>query len=408
MADTLKEIFNGNLTVSNLASTGSYTFLTTDANTQYVIKDVQTNGKNFGTSPVPYLMVNGFAVANLLTNASGSEIVDTNSSVSAKVFDGAVTLVTHSLKYVSGERLYTNTFSTVNGTTVAHASDSYTDLGSFPNLGVNASNLSISSSGAVFYTNLDGNSTSQLIRRVSDTPTTITSPSYGWCVFDGGSNYYYTGSDGSSMLFKYNIETQTATSLSAQTTLSTNSYPNAYFMNNGMILVNYSANNQTNALIILNPANGYYGTVTGLTGVSQSGTNYRNSGYYDSTTGLYTLYRRVSNGIYKCQLNAQLLINNTSQNLAKTETFHTIPNLSNAFNDYVTQDNINYSWGVHGASLSKTQLSTYNTATGVTTLSDWVPVPTKTNQIFYSKSTPTAASFTGTLGLRITGVKSTI
>jgi hypothetical protein len=210
------------------------------------------------------------------------------------------------------------------------------------------------------------------------------------------------------MLFKYNIETQTATSLSAQTTLSTNSYPNAYFMNNGMILVNYSANNQTNALIILNPANGYYGTVTGLTGVSQSGTNYRNSGYYDSTTGLYTLYRRVSNGIYKCQLNAQLLINNTSQNLAKTETFHTIPNLSNAFNDYVTQDNINYSWGVHGASLSKTQLSTYNTATGVTTLSDWVPVPTKTNQIFYSKSTPTAASFTGTLGLRITGVKSTI
>jgi hypothetical protein len=407
MADTLKEIFNGNLTIANLAATGSYTFLTTDANTQYVIKDVQTNGKNFGTSPVPYLMVNGFAVANLLTNAGGSEIVDTNSSVSAKVFDGTLTVETHNLKYVSDSKLYTRTYSTVNGATVANSSDTYTDLGSFPNLSTQNANLSISSSGAVFYTYMDGNSSCQLIRRVSGTNTTITNPSYGWCVFDGGSNYYYTTGDGSSTLVKYNIETQTSTSLNT-TTLSTNSYPNAYYMNNGMILFNYSANNQANALGILNPATGAFAIVTGLTGVNQNGTTYRNSGYYNSTTGLYTLYRRAAGTLYKCQLDAAITLNNGTYNSAKTETVYTIPTLSNAFNDYVTQDNINYSWGVHGASLSKTQLSTYNTATGVTTLSDWVPVSTTTNQIFYSKSTPTVASFTGTLGLRITGVKSTI
>ena len=88
MADTIKEIFNGTVRYGEL-SNKLKTLFTTDANTKYVIRDVQVASSSYSTAPE--LQINGTKVATLSGNLSGSEIVDANSTISIKDAGGAPT-----------------------------------------------------------------------------------------------------------------------------------------------------------------------------------------------------------------------------------------------------------------------------------------------------------------------------
>ena len=100
MADTVKELFNKKFTTSEITS-GTTFSVTTDANTAYVIKDIQSNqsatsiGKvnatasigltsDFSASPSKFTDLGTIASASV-EGASGSEIMDASSTFSIRV-----------------------------------------------------------------------------------------------------------------------------------------------------------------------------------------------------------------------------------------------------------------------------------------------------------------------------------
>lgn len=114
MADSVVEIVNTTLTSTELPdSTTSYNLITTDANTSYVIKDVQT----FSYVDDLQAKVNGFPVGNWAQNLTGSEVIDVSSTVSVTSAD--VPLVNDGVLevYTSfNDVLYIKRFGYLNGT----------------------------------------------------------------------------------------------------------------------------------------------------------------------------------------------------------------------------------------------------------------------------------------------------
>jgi len=92
MADSLVEILNTTLDVTELPnSTTEHTLLTTDANTSYVIKDVQIS-----TSVADLNLdatINGFALGSWAETLTGSEIMDVSSNIKVKSSSFPVDLV---------------------------------------------------------------------------------------------------------------------------------------------------------------------------------------------------------------------------------------------------------------------------------------------------------------------------
>ena len=83
MADTLGEIFNGDVTYSDLTN-GEFTILTTNSTTSLVIKDVYIKEISPALPIGGNLDINGFNVVNLSSDSTGNEIVGPNSVVKVK------------------------------------------------------------------------------------------------------------------------------------------------------------------------------------------------------------------------------------------------------------------------------------------------------------------------------------
>ena len=100
MADTVKELFNKKFTASEINSGTTYS-ITTDANTAYVIKDIQANQSatsptkvtatasigltsDFSATPSKFMGL-GTVASGGVNGASGSEIMDTSSTFSIRV-----------------------------------------------------------------------------------------------------------------------------------------------------------------------------------------------------------------------------------------------------------------------------------------------------------------------------------
>jgi hypothetical protein len=417
MADTLKEIYAGTLTVSDIASTGSVTLATTDANTQYVIKDVSVSG-TFGTGSTPILKINDYPVADLSASASGTEIVDVSSTVKYQAFSSAPALTQTTQKLISyvgtapsfQDRVSYN----INGV-AASSSGSATALGTALTNYAQTHNYGTANDGSLFYVYWNGDNGSSLYKRtggVNGTETTIQTNSYGWFAFNGVDTYYIA-TNGSATLSKYDINTGNTTTIGTGQLLSNTSYPSASVMNNGNILVNYSGNGQTTSLTIVNPTTGANTTVSGLTDVSVSGTNYKITGYYDSVTGRYTFYRRFNGTLYKHALNGTVTLG-SAYGGGVTNTSYTISTgvggATSGFNTgYVSVDSTNYTMAQHGVA-GKTDLATYNTSTSsLTTGITWLPYRTDSDSIIKNiTASVSASSFTDTVKVRVTGVKSTI
>lgn len=423
MADILKEIYSGTLTMADVASTGAATLVTTDATTQYAVKDVAVIG-TFLSGSTPSLLVNTFPVADLSAGSvTGSEIVDINSSLKFSAFSTAPSLTTQSFKFMespsgSGAPFVYNDYYTynINGVIQSTVVNSNTAVSTGFTGSTQAYNFAKSNDGSIFYVNWDGNSSCSFYKRtggVNGSETNLFNLSYGWMVFNNVDTYYYAANNyGTTTLNKYNINTGVTTTSSAFPTLATTSYPSATLMNDGNILVNYSGNSQVSELTIINPINNTYTVVSGLTGLSVAGTSYKIFGFYNSTTNRYTLYRRYNTTLYKSVLNSALTIGSAYSG-GTTETTLTLPSgfgaASGNYNTtYTTADSTNYSVARHGVA-SKTDLLTFNTLTSTTTTVPFLSYGTYTDSFVgapVSASAP-ASAFTNTVKVRVTGVKAT-
>jgi hypothetical protein len=406
MADSLKEIYLASVTLSDVAGTGETTLFTTDAATQYVVKDVYVDGTLDG-STFPVLTVNNVAAVSLLTSAGGSEIIDVSSTVKYKAFAAAPVLETKSVTgFTTANSYVSNVSSTVNGIEAVSSVSDNTVTSVTSSTITKPMEFLEASNGDVFYIEWDGNSTSALYKRTggpNGTQTQIFSNSYGWAVSNGVDAYFYC-TNGSNVVSRYDINTGAVTTKSYPESLASSSYPSAYYMNSGHILINKTGNSDNSRLLIINSASTIR-VVVSLSPLTLSGGTYRISGVLDATTGYYTLYRRMNSVLNKIQLSSTL--NTTSGTFAgtKIETNDAIVSVSSE--TYITQTSNTYSFANHGSN-SGTTLSTLNLLTGVTTTEDFLPY--RTNSHGFSISTTSAAAniFTVSVPVRITGIKTTI
>lgn len=412
MADQLKEIYAGTLTVADIAATGSVTLATTNANTQYVIKDVSVDG-TFMPSSLPTLQNNGFDVASLVRSAYGSEIMDINSTLKYKAYATAPVLTQTALKLVSGMAgafIYQDLLTyNINAETSRYA-------GSSTNIGVDLISASsgqtlsyaTATDGSLFYVYWDGNSVSRLYKRVggpNGSDGVVIDLSYGWIVFDGVATYYWMSNSAGSTLYKYNINTAVTTAVPMGVVLAAASYPSAYMMNDGKILVNTTGNSDSAILWIIDPVANTKTQVNGLPDYPLS-SNYRISGYYNATTGKYTLYKRQGMGLLKVTLSAAVTMG-TAYSGANSYAIYSLPsNYSNC--TYVQVTSTSYALGLHQVN-GKTDLFVLDTTTSTTSTVAFIPYRTQSDTIIKNTTTSAVPSdFTATVKVRVAGIKSTI
>lgn len=228
MADTVKELFNKKFTTSEITSGTTYNF-TSDANTAYVIKDIQSNqsassiGKvsatasigltsDFSASPSKFTDLGTIASATV-EGASGSEIMDASSTFSIRVPAQAIAfkdIVQSQTSYVSS----TNA-TTVEGITPTVDNQTETVLTPAINtqtqFGTNFTSNVLSGGGAwgqkrFFVTNPHTNvNLAVLIKNDANSSHVLALGGYGNTTnyFAGGNSYYPYTTDGR---FVYSIK----------------------------------------------------------------------------------------------------------------------------------------------------------------------------------------------------------
>tara|TARA_R110000782_G_scaffold205207_1_gene293524 strand:+ start:176 stop:1417 length:1242 start_codon:yes stop_codon:yes gene_type:complete len=413
MADQVKEIFAGTISASDVA-TGSTTLFTTDASTQYVIKDVQVSSSFLG---VPELAINNFDVSSLATSATGSEIVDVSSTVKYKVSATAPVFAnSEQAGLATGASLvkHKTTQLAVNG--VLSGSPVTTEVStSFASLSNQSQGVmyAVASNGDIYYGKTDGNSV-QTIRKktVAGTETAVISNlGYGWSVFDGNETIYYCGANvyGSTILRKLNINTGVDTFANLGLTFCGSSYPFGVMTNNGKIACIYSG--YTTSVFLIDPVADTITRVDGMASWNYSGTNYNLAAYYDETTNRYTFWRRTNNTIYRSTANNEIVIGSPN-----TYTGGHSSNGSALSAYSITSSNILFSYARCDA-VSFTQFKdnfkesyTPDSNNNVVTLKidNYLPYNILYGLYYDLQATTTASNVTETVNVRVTGVKTTL
>ena len=179
MADSVVEILNTTITSTELpTSSSSHTILTTDANTSYVIKDVQANAYVDGLTA----KINNFAVGDWSQTRTGSEIVDVNStiSVSCRNFPVQVQQIrasTYDNPTVSGND---ELFGIVNGSEAISSRTSLFPAQPLNNVGTSYVNTIFQVNGIIYQIASDNNSVKRVYKwDIPSVRTTLQSTSYG-------------------------------------------------------------------------------------------------------------------------------------------------------------------------------------------------------------------------------------
>lgn len=415
MTDQVKEIYNGSITVANLvAGNGSGTIVTTDANTQYVVKDVALVSNAF-TGITPTLTINNTQVASVPSSLTGSEIVDINSTLKAKLYSTAPTTQKQTTTYISTSP--TAVYATqvnylLNGTSVAEGASTSTSVTNPSNFNSNLYQTAFDNSGNFYYVSWDGNSQTTFYKRTggingSDSNLFSGSNSYAPKCFNGVDSYYWIGYNDYTF-YKYNINTGTSTTF-ATPVFSSTSYPDISMINNGYVCF-HKGDSQPTSVWIFNPVTGASSQITGLPSVAPS-TNHNVKVYYNATTNRYTIWRRNNNStIYWTTLTNPLTLGSdyssgyTSGQFAQNGTLN-----SSATNLEVTSNTI--SWPSAGSGY--TDKVTYTVASSTTAtyaesrlvnVGSTLPGTVSSSLVAETNY----ALYPNTLQLRLTGVKSTI
>lgn len=215
MADQIKEIATATITPEDLTGNQfSGTLFSTDANTQYHATEITLGG----TFPIAAdIEVNNYKATQITQEQRGSAIVDVNSSVrlafqtpidfSQEHFNFAIT---------SGTAIIENRFN-VNDSEVKSENNviGNDNVINWAQGGL----LSRSSSGAIFYHNTNLSNSTTLVRFLNGTQTNIDTLTMRPKAYDGD-RYYYWINSANNAIIRYDIETETSTSTSLQSSIN--------------------------------------------------------------------------------------------------------------------------------------------------------------------------------------------
>jgi hypothetical protein len=266
MADTVEEVYNQ--TIGNTAfSGGPVTALTSDANTRYVIRDIDIERPQSMVNAGIFNMtaqINDVQIVNLTNgSAGGTSIMGPSSNLKL-----ASTLYPIPDSSYLATRIFHNipgnlTNSPISWTSTSQYSAFDVSYGSVSESGreVNAVSPTIGGSNTFYYVDdkifwdqVDGNSTMQFYRRVPGTSTndTISTDSYSWVSYDNGTNFYWQHS--SSSFKKYDATTHTTTTIAMTgpgAGKATSSYSRSYFCNGFLF-----AGSSSGEVRVINVSNG--------------------------------------------------------------------------------------------------------------------------------------------------------
>lgn len=297
MADSVVEIVNTTLTSTELPDSDTlYTLLTTDANTSYVIKDVQI------FSGIPSLnlqtYINDFNVGSWGENLTGSEVVDVSSTVKVKSssFPVDVNHITYGVYQTATTTPYKNgSFSTINGTFGLNKTNAYSLTSVGTEFGVGSRNGFITSGEKIYQIYMDNNSNQDIKYWTSETdtsPTNFTVIAYSpvWLATELDA-IYYSGSSG--VLNKLTLSTGVTFGVASGAIVATSTYVRSAYMNGYGFYIPSAT--YTSSVFAVRLSDGVYFEFTGLqTNSHSTGTKLAVS--YDEDSDKFYVYRTQDAG----------------------------------------------------------------------------------------------------------------
>lgn len=219
MADQIKQISIGTYTIGALSN--GVPIASTDADTQYVVKDIQVqNNQLTSVGSSLDFVVNNVNVADIDASVSGSEIIDVSSTAVARATASFANEAFQVLMPSSSSNSKINTFSRrlVNGI-LAYTAPVTQTAAITTGLSSGANIVGYATIGSnFFYWTHDGNSSQALYRRVggiNGTEETVANiGSYQPVVFNGVDRFYWVTT---STIRTYNAATNTHSSVNLQT-----------------------------------------------------------------------------------------------------------------------------------------------------------------------------------------------
>lgn len=301
MVDTLEEIYNDSLTPADFVG-GEATILTTNASTRYVIKDIYVNQSEAETAfqVGGELDVNGFVVADLSTNASGTEIVGPSSTVKV-LSDFALTYTDTRLQFqTSATVIGIVTLPAVNGvigksatlssTTTPAGSATSTD-NTFRQVWTN-----IGASNRVVVILDDNNSTCGLyVYESNGTLVTQELTNYKRKWFDGVRYVYYINNSQTFVRYDvWNNTTITSPTMTGNTATGVSTYPMIMGVKDDLI-IGWAGYNDS----VANGKPFYWDLVSNTVGLVSSNANVLTTFGSTFTSSVPNFLTKLSNGTYK-------------------------------------------------------------------------------------------------------------
>lgn len=294
MADSLVEILNTTLDVTELPnSTTEHTLLTTDANTSYLIKDVQIST---GISDLNLTAtINGFALGSWAETLTGSEIMDVSSNIKVKsksfpvevlhlgygLFNSTSGLQKGGELGISSNKLGKNNLETFNLT------------GNSFSGGSNVRNGFVSSGNNIYQIYIQNNNIQYIygwLNGASAVTNSYSVKSYAPIVYVASEDAIYFCDVGSNLV-KITLSTGGTSVVKASAFLSTSTYVRTAYSNGWMWYIRHSSyTTQVNALRL---SDGLQIEFSNLAGISySSGTKLAVS--YDADSDKFYVYRSNS------------------------------------------------------------------------------------------------------------------
>lgn len=328
MADSIVEILNTSITSTELpTSTSSYDIITTDANTSYVIKDVQANGYASGLKA----KINNFDVGDWSQTRTGSEIVDVSStvSVSCENFPVDVLQIRASAFNASGNLGEDNLFGLVQKESVTTTFNTLAVASPIANIGNANVNTMLTVNDRVYQIYLDNNNTRYLYQwNTPSSRTILTTTGYAvLCLAEDQDAIYYRNSNS---LRKVTLSTGDVTTINANVWPlpdSSSTYQRSAYCKDW--LFELPSNSSTTYIYAINTQTGIYIKFSALRDMGSLGVGSILFVSYNEATDKFYVYRAedgssgdLSQDILpqtKTQMDA--ITTNTTISTSSTQTF---------------------------------------------------------------------------------------
>ena len=293
MADSLVEIVNTTLTATELPNSSTeHTLLTTDANTSYVIKDVQINT---GISDLNLdATINNFNLGSWAETLTGSEIMDVSSNI--KVTSSSFPIDLNHVGYGLFNDTPTNVtkggqLGVANNVVAKDNMETFSITSYYATSGANYRNGFISSGNNVYQIYMDNNSTQEVLGWLNGATAANFQPSlktnYVPVVLAAEQDaIYFCGT--ALQLKKLTLSTGVESTIASNVFLSTSSYTRSDYCNGWLWYMRSSS--YTTDVIAVRVSDGKYINFQSLSIVTY-GAGMKLAVSYDQTSDKFYVYR---------------------------------------------------------------------------------------------------------------------